>query len=438
MAELPKINIITAGHVDHGKSTLVGRLLYDSGAIREDQLRKLKDTAKELKKETWEFAYVMDKLKEERERGLTIDIMHRPFHTKKYYYTIIDCPGHRDFVKNMITGTSQADAAIFVVSAKPGEGVQEQTKEHAFLMKVMGVNQLVVAVNKMDSANFDQKRYDEVVEGTKKLLSSIGFKVDNMPFVPLSGLKGDNVFKKSESLSWYKGPTLVEAMDATITPPKQPIDKPLRIPIQDVYTVTGVGTVPVGRVETGILKQGDTLIFEPSGAKGEVKSIEMFHKQQPEARPGDNIGFNIRGVGKGDIKRGDVAGRPDNPPTVVKEFTAQIIVLQHPTVMTAGYTPVFHLGTASVACKIEEIIAKVDPKTGQVVKEKPDFIKTGDAARIKVVPTKPMVVEKQADIPQLARFAIRDMGMTVAAGVVLEVVKREPSKKSKSDKNKAK
>jgi len=401
MAELPKINIITAGHVDHGKSTLVGRLLYDSGAIRDDQLRKLKDTAKELKKETWEFAYVMDKLKEERERGLTIDIMHRPFHTKKYYYTIIDCPGHRDFVKNMITGTSQADAAIFVVSAKPGEGVQEQTKEHAFLMKVMGVNQLVVAVNKMDSANFDQKRYDEVVEGTKKLLSSIGFKVDNMPFVPLSGLKGDNVFKKSESLSWYKGPTLVEAMDATITPPKQPIDKPLRIPIQDVYTVTGVGTVPVGRVETGILKQGDTLIFEPSGAKGEVKSIEMFHKQQPEARPGDNIGFNIRGVGKGDIKRGDVAGRPDNPPTVVKEFTAQIIVLQHPTVMTAGYTPVFHLGTASIACKIEEIIAKVDPKTGQVVKEKPDFIKTGDAARIKVVPTHAMVVEKQADIPQL-------------------------------------
>ncbi len=438
MAELPKINIITAGHVDHGKSTLVGRLLYDSGAIRDDQLRKLKDTAKELKRETWEFAYVMDQLKEERERGLTIDIMHRPFHTKKYYYTIIDCPGHRDFVKNMITGTSQADAAIFVVSAKPGEGVQEQTKEHAFLMKVMGVNQLVVAVNKMDSANFDQKRYDEVVEGTKKLLSSIGFKVDNMPFVPLSGLKGDNVFKKSESLSWYKGPTLVEAMDATITPPKQPIDKPLRIPIQDVYTVTGVGTVPVGRVETGILKQGDTLIFEPSGAKGEVKSIEMFHKQQPEARPGDNIGFNIRGVGKGDIKRGDVAGRPDNPPTVVKEFTAQIIVLQHPTVMTAGYTPVFHLGTASVACKIEEIIAKIDPKTGQVVKEKPDFIKTGDAARIKVVPTHAMVVEKQADIPQLARFAIRDMGMTVAAGVVLEVVKREPSKKSKSDKNKAK
>jgi len=423
MAELPKINIMTAGHVDHGKSTLLGRLLYDSGAIREDQLKKLKDTAKELKKETWEFAYAMDRLKEERERGLTIDIMHQPFQTKKYFYTVIDCPGHRDFVKNMITGTSQADAAIFVVSAKAGEGVQEQTKEHAFLMKVMGVGQLVIAINKMDTANYDQKRYEEVVSDVKKLLTSIGFKVENIPFVPVSGLKGDNVFKKSENTPWYKGPTLVDAMDATITPPEQPTGKPLRIPIQDVYTITGVGTVPVGRVETGILKQGDTLIFEPSGAKGEVKTIEMFHKQQPEAKPGDNIGFNVRGIGKGDVKRGDVAGHQKNPPTVAKEFTAQIVVLQHPTVITAGYAPVFHLGTASVACKIEEIIAKIDPKTGQVVKEKPDFIKTGDAARIKVVPTKTMVVEKQAEIPQLARFAIRDMGMTVAAGIVLDLVK---------------
>jgi elongation factor 1-alpha len=423
MAELPKINIMTAGHVDHGKSTLLGRLLYDSGEIREDQMRKLKETAKELKRETFEFAFVMDRLKEERERGVTIDIMHKPFQTKKYFYTIIDCPGHRDFVKNMITGTSQADAAIFVVSVKEGEGVQEQTKEHAWLLKVMGVNQIVVTINKMDTVNYDQKRFDQVVTEVKKLLSMVGFKVDEIPFIPVSGLQGDNVFKKSDKMPWYKGGTLIESMDATIKQPELPTDKPLRIPIQDVYTITGVGTVPVGRVETGILKAGDTLVFEPSGAKGEVKTIEMFHKQQPEAKPGDNIGFNVRGIGKEDAKRGDVAGHPNNPPTVAKEFTAQIIVLQHPTVMTAGYTPVFHIGTASVACKIEEIIAKIDPKTGSVLKEHPDFIKTGDAARIRVVPTKMMVVEKQSDLPQLARFAIRDMGTTVAAGVVLDVVK---------------
>jgi len=424
MAELPKINIITAGHVDAGKSTLIGRLLFDSGAIKPEQLRKMEQLAKEYKKETWEFAYVMDKLKEERERGLTIDIMHRPFETKKYFYTVIDCPGHRDFVKNMITGASQADAAIFVISAKPGEGVQEQTKEHAFLMKVLGVNQILVAINKMDAANYDQKRYQEVVEQAKKLLKSIGYDVSKVPFVPVSGLKGDNVFKKSDNLSWYDGEPLVSTMDNTIEPPELPVDKPLRIPVQDAYTITGVGTVPVGRVETGVLKIGDKVIFQPSGKTGEVKGIEMFHKKQEKANPGDNIGFNVRGIGKKDVKRGDVAGHVDNPPTVVKEFTAQIIVLNHPTVMTAGYTPVFHLGTASVACKIEEILAKVDPKTGQVVKEKPDFVKTGDAARIKVVPTREMVAEKQTDIPQLAKFAIRDMGQTVAAGIVIDVVKK--------------
>jgi elongation factor 1-alpha len=424
MAELPKINIITAGHVDAGKSTLIGRLLFDSGAIKPEQLRKMKELTKEYKKETWEFAYAMDKLKEERERGLTIDIMHRPFQTKKYFYTVIDCPGHRDFVKNMITGASQADAAIFVISAKPGEGVQEQTKEHAFLMKVLGVNQVLVAINKMDAADYDQKRYQEVVEQAKKLLKSIGYDVSKVPFVPVSGLKGDNVFKKSDNLSWYDGETLVASMDSTIEPPELPVDKPLRIPVQDAYTITGVGTVPVGRVETGVLKLGDKVIFQPSGKTGEVKGIEMFHKKQEKANPGDNVGFNVRGIGKKDVKRGDVAGHVDNPPTVVKEFTAQIIVLNHPTVMTAGYTPVFHLGTASVACKIEEILAKVDPKTGQVVKEKPDFVKTGDAARIKVVPTRDMVAEKQTDIPQLAKFAIRDMGQTVAAGIVIDVVKK--------------
>jgi elongation factor 1-alpha len=382
----------------------------------------MKELAKELKKETFEFAFLMDRLKEERERGLTIDIMHTPFESKKYYYTVIDAPGHRDFVKNMITGASQADAAILVVSAKPGEGVQEQTKEHTYLLKVLGINQLIVAINKMDAANYDEKRFNELVNEVKQLLQKVGYKVDTIPFVPVSAYQGDNVVHKSDKMPWYKGLTLVDAMDATIKPPEQPIDKPLRIPIQDVYSITGVGTVPVGRVETGILKVNDKVIFMPSGVTGEVKSIEMFHKQQPEARPGDNIGFNVRGISKNDVKRGDVCGPVNNPPTVAKEFTAQIIVLNHPTVITVGYTPVFHIGTASVACKIEEIIAKIDPKTGAVLQEHPDFIKTGDAARVRVVPTKPMVVEKQSEFPQLARFAIRDMGQTVAAGIILDVV----------------
>ena len=423
MANKPHINIITAGHVDSGKSTTVGRILYDTGAIREEEMRKLKDVAKEFKKETFEFAFVMDTVKEERARGVTIDIMHKPFETNRWFFTVIDCPGHRDFVKNMITGASQADAAVFVVSAKPGEGVQDQTKEHAFLMKVLGVPQVMVVLNKMDAANYDEKRYNEVKADVEKLLKGIGYKTEEIPFIPISAYVGDNVAKRSDKMPWYKGQTLVETLDSYIKEPEKPIDKPLRLTIQDAYAITGVGTVPVGRIETGELKAGDTIIFEPSGVKGEVKSIEMHHQNVPKAGPGDNIGFNVRGVSKEQVKRGDVAGHPNNPPSVVKEFTAQIIVLNHPTVLTAGYTPVFHCHTSSTACTIEEIIAKIDPKTGAVVQEKPDFIKTGDAARIKVKPLKPMVIEKQSEFPEIARFAIRDMGMTVAAGICLEIVK---------------
>jgi len=422
MPEKPHMNIITAGHVDHGKSSLIGRLLFETGAIREEELKKLRELAKEFKREGMEYAYILDREKEERARGLTIDIMHRPFETQKYFFTIIDCPGHRDFVKNMITGASQADGAILVVSAKPGEGVQEQTKEHVFLMKVLGINQLIVAINKMDLADFSQERYNEVKEAVSNLLKTVGYDVSKIPFIPVSAHTGDNVTKRSEKMNWYTGPLLVEALDMFEVPPR-PVDKPLRIPVQDVYSITGVGTVPVGKVETGVLKVGDTVVFEPAGVSGEVKSIEIHHQPVQEAKPGDNIGFNVRGISREQLRRGDVAGHPDNPPTVVKEFTAQIIVLQHPTVIAPGYTPVFHCHTASVACTIEEIIAKIDPKTGQVVQEHPDFIKTGDAARVRVRPTKPMVIEKQSDFPQLAKFAIRDMGITVAAGICLDVVK---------------
>ncbi|MEM5766406.1 MAG: translation elongation factor EF-1 subunit alpha [Candidatus Aenigmatarchaeota archaeon] len=418
----PHMNIITAGHVDHGKSTIVGRLLFEAGAVREDELRKLQSLAQEYKIEGAEYAYITDKEKEERVRGMTIDVMHKPFETNKYYFTIIDCPGHRDFVKNMITGASQADGAILVVSARPGEGVQEQTKEHVFLIKVLGINQIIVAISKMDLANWDKAVYEKLKNDTIALLKPLGFQVDKIPFVPISAQIGENLFKRSEKMPWYTGPTLIEALDMFQLPPR-PVEKPLRLPIQDVYSITGVGTVPVGKVECGVLKVNDKIIFEPSGVVGEVKSIEIHHQSIPEAKPGDNIGFNVRGVSKEQIKRGDVAGHPDNPPTVAKEFTAQIIVLQHPTVITAGYTPVFHCHTATVACTIEEIIAKIDPRTGQVIQDHPDFIKTGDAARIRVKPLKPFVIEKQSDFPELARFAMRDMGITVAAGICLDVVK---------------
>jgi elongation factor 1-alpha len=418
----PHLNLVFIGHVDHGKSTAVGRILYDTGALSDVDLRKLKEEAAKVGKATFEFAFAMDRLKEERERGLTIDIAHKDFQTQKIYFTIIDAPGHRDFVKNMITGTSQADAAVLVVSVK--EGVQTQTREHAFLAKTLGVKQLVIGLNKMDAVNYDRVKFEEVKKDVTNLLKNIGYKIEDVPMIPISAYMGDNIAKKSDKTPWYNGPTLLEALDA-LKVPEKPMTKPLRLPIQDVYTITGVGTVPVGRVETGVLKVNDKVIIMPANVTGEVKSIEMHHVQMPQAEPGDNVGFNLKGVEKNAIRRGDVLGLPSNPPTVAEEFTAQIVVLNHPTAITVGYQPVLHCHTAQVACSVTEITKKIDPKTGQTVAEKPDFIKTGDVAVLKFRPTRPMAIEKASEFPQLGRFAIRDMGQTVAAGLVIDIVKKQ-------------
>ncbi len=418
----PHLNLVFIGHVDHGKSTTIGRLFFDLGLIDQRTLEELKKIAEEKGKVGFEFAFLMDKLKEERERGITIDVAYRDFETPKYYFTIIDAPGHVDFVKNMITGASQADAAVLVVAAP--EGIMPQTREHAILAKTLGINQLIVAINKMDMVNYDQKKFEEVKAQLEKFLKGIGYDLNKVYFVPISAYYGDNVVKKSDKMPWWTGPTLYELFDKLEEPPR-PIDKPLRIPIQDVYSIKGVGTVPVGRVESGVLKVGDKIIINPPGKVGEVKSIEMHHQPLQEAKPGDNIGFNVRGIAKDEIKRGDVVGHPDNPPTVAARFKARIVVLNHPTAITAGYTPVFHIHTAQVACRIEKILQKIDPRTGQVVEENPQFIKTGDAAVVEVVPTKPVVVERFQDFPALGRFAIRDMSRTVAVGVVTEVTPKQ-------------
>jgi len=419
----PHINLVVIGHVDHGKSTTVGRILFDSGKIGEQELAKLKQLAAEMGKPGFEFAFVMDKVKEERERGVTIDLSYQEFPTTKYYFTIIDAPGHKDFIKNMITGTSQADAALLVVSANPGEGVMEQTKEHVFLAKTLGVPQIIVAINKMDMAKYDEARYKEVRADLEKLLKGVGYDITKINIIPISSWKDDNIIKPSANMPWYKGPVLIAAFD-TLNPPEKPTQLPLRMPVQDVYTITGIGTVPVGRIETGILKVNDKIIVMPSGKQGEVKSIEMHHESLPQAEPGDNVGINVRGLGKEDMRRGDVIGLVSNPPTVVKEFKAKIMVLNHPTVITVGYCPVFHTHTAQISCKIKEITRKIDPRTGATLQEKPDFIKTGDAAEIVVEPLQPMCIEKQSEIPQMAKFAIRDMGRTVAAGMCIDIVKK--------------
>jgi len=421
MAEKPHLNLAIIGHIDHGKSTLTGRLMYDTGAVPPHIIEKYREEAKAKGKESFVFAWVMDSLKEERDRGITIDVAHQRFDTAKYYFTVVDCPGHRDFVKNMITGASQADAAILVCAVK--DGVQSQTKEHIFLARTLGITQLIIAMNKMDEVNYDKARYDVVKADLSALLKMVGYKPDDILFIPTSAFKGDNLAKPSENTKWYTGPTLLAALD-TLKLPEKPTTLPLRIPVQDAYTISGIGTVPVGRVETGVMKPGDKIIFMPAKAVGEVKSIEMHHQEIKEAVPGDNIGWNVRGVEKKDIRRGDVCGSVAKPPTVADEFTAQIVVLQHPSAITIGYTPVLHCHTAQVAGTITAILKKLDPKTGQTAAENPDFIKAGDAAVVVIKPAKPLCIEKVKEIPQLGRFAIRDMGMTIAAGMVQDIKAR--------------
>lgn len=427
------INIVVIGHVDSGKSTTTGHLIYKCGGIDKRTIEKFEKEAAEMGKGSFKYAWVLDKLKAERERGITIDIALWKFETSKYYFTIIDAPGHRDFIKNMITGTSQADVAMLVVASGAGEfeaGISKngQTREHALLAYTLGVKQMIVAINKMDdkSVEYKEARYNEIKKEVSTFLKKIGFNPEKIPFVPISGWVGDNMIEASSNMPWYKGPTLLQALDGC-EEPKRPRDKPLRIPLQDVYKIGGIGTVPVGRVETGVLKPGTVVTFAPAGITTEVKSVEMHHEALPEAQPGDNIGFNIKNVAVKDLKRGFVCGEAKNdPPMEVGDFLSQVIILQHPGQIHAGYAPVLDCHTAHIACKFTELVKKIDRRSGKELEASPQAIKSGDAALVKLVPSKPMSVETFSTYPPLGRFAVRDMRQTVAVGVIKEITRKAP------------
>jgi len=425
------INLVVIGHVDSGKSTTTGHLIYKCGGIDKRTIEKFEKEANEMGKGSFKYAWVLDKLKAERERGITIDIALWKFETPKYYITIIDAPGHRDFIKNMITGTSQADCAVLVIDSTSGgfeAGISKdgQTREHALLAYTLGVKQMIVAINKMDdkTVKYAQARYEEIKTEVSAYLKKVGYDPKKVPFIPVSGWVGDNMIEASPNMGWWKGGTLLEALDS-ITPPARPTDKPLRLPLQDVYKIGGIGTVPVGRVETGILKPGMVVTFAPTNVTTEVKSVEMHHEALEEAGPGDNVGFNVKNVSVKDIRRGNVCGNAkDDPPAEATDFTAQVIVLNHPSSISKGYAPVLDCHTAHIACKFTELVKKIDRRSGAELEDAPKSIKSGDAAIVLLVPQKPMCVESFADYPPLGRFAVRDMRQTVAVGVIKAVNKK--------------
>mmetsp|Transcript_12584 Transcript_12584/g.14160 ORF Transcript_12584/g.14160 Transcript_12584/m.14160 type:complete len:450 (-) Transcript_12584:113-1462(-) len=426
------VNIVVIGHVDAGKSTTTGHLIYKCGGIDKRTIEKFEKEAHEMGKGSFKYAWVLDKLKAERERGITIDIALWKFETSKYHFTIIDAPGHRDFIKNMITGTSQADVAILIIASPPGEfeaGIAKngQTREHALLAYTLGVKQMIVGVNKMDDKNvsYGEDRFKEIQKEVQGFIKRIGYNPKTVPFVPISGWNGDNMLEKSPNMTWWKGPTLLEALD-NVTPPVRPVDKPLRVPLQDVYKIGGIGTVPVGRVETGVLKPGMIVTFAPANITTEVKSVEMHHEQLTEAVPGDNVGFNVKNVSVKDIRRGNVAGNSkDDPPKEAAEFHAQVIVLNHPGQIHAGYAPVIDCHTAHIACKWAKLCQKIDRRSGKILEESPKMIKQHDAALVDMIPQKPMCVETFNEYAPLGRFAVRDMRQTVAVGVIKGVTKKE-------------
>lgn len=410
---LPKINLVFVGHKDHGKSTLIGRLLYDSKAILKQKLQEIESELEKSGKKGFEFAFLLDSLEEERKGGLTIDVIQTPFKSKKYFYTIIDCPGHKEFIKKMLTGASQADAAVLVVSAK--EGIQDQTKQHAFLIKTLGINQLVVAVNKMDEIAYEKSRYDEVCEKVEKILGSLGYK--NTPMVPISALKGDNVFKGSQKMKWYNSLTLIDTLDDTINPSALPVNKPLRGFVQDIYQHENEENI-VCKIETGILQSGKIISFNPSGKQGLLKAIEVFGTKTRKAEPGDSVGLFVDGVN--DVERGEVISYPENKPRKVKSFVAEIIVFSNIEIRN-GDTLTIRCGTAEKKCKVERILNEIDSVNLTVRTEHPEFLKEGSVGQVVLFALEPLCVEKYSESPPLGRFVVEGKKGTAGAGLILKV-----------------
>jgi len=430
------LNFLFIGHVDSGKSTIAGHLIYKLGGIEKDVIEKLEKEASEINKRSFKYAWVLDKLKAERERGITIDISLWKFQTTSYCCTLIDAPGHRDFIKNMITGASEADCAVLIIDSIPGAFEvgfckNGQTTEHVQLAFALGVSKMICCCNKMDAITpkYSKDRYEEIVNQVSPFLSKVGYKLQNVPFIPISGYEGDNIIGRSTNLDWYNSPTLLEAIDRIRTPKRfKFLLSALRLPLQDVYKIGGIGTVPMGRVETGFLRPGMTLTFAPTGLQTQVKSIEMHHEARSQALPGEIVGFNVANVSDKVLRRGYVASNShDDPATEAIKFTSQVIILNHPGQIANGYTPVLDCHTSHVAVKFAKLVSKLDRNTNRGIEKEPKFLKNDDAGIIKMISTKPMVVETFAHHPPLGRFAVRDMRQTVAIGVIKDVKKKDPA-----------
>jgi len=464
------LSLVICGHVDSGKSTTTGHLIFELGGIPERELEKLKAEADALGKSSFAFAFYMDRQKEERERGVTISCTTKEFFTDKWHYTIIDAPGHRDFIKNMISGAAQADVALLMVPAdgnfttaiqkgnhKAGE-VQGQTRQHARLINLLGVKQIIVGVNKMDAAiggEYSEARYTEIKNEMKNVLIKVGWKKDfvekNVPVLPISGWVGDNLLKKSVKMTWWNGQeleladktkmtanTLYECLDKMVTKPERKSDVPMRLPISGIYKIKGVGDVLAGRVEQGIVKPGEEVVFLPTHTAsnpcgGKVFTVEMHHKRVEEAGPGDNVGMNIKGLEKINMPRsGDVmVYKKDTTLKPVQDFDAQVQTLDIPGELKCGYSPIGFVRCGRAACKVTKLIWKMGKETGGKKMEDPHSLKSNEVAVVKFAPQHPLIVDSHKNCEGLSRIAFLDGNTAVMLGKVMATTAKVEEAKKK-------
>jgi elongation factor 1-alpha len=461
MAEEKKhMSVVICGHVDSGKSTTTGRLLFELGGIPQREMDKLKEEAEKIGKGSFAFAFYMDTQKDERERGVTIKCTTKEFFTDNYHYSVIDAPGHRDFIKNMISGAAQADVGVLMVPAdgnfvvaiqkgdhKAGE-VQGQTRQHARLINLLGVKQLICCINKMDAepaAGYKKERYDEIMNEMKLMLIKVGwpkqFVEKRVPIIPISGWCGDNLLEKSKNMAWWEGQkvkiskekgchltTLKEALDIFVQPAKRDLELNMRLPLSGVYKIKGVGDVLTGRVEQGAVRPGEEVKFLPThtdanACTGKVFTVEMHHKRIEHGAAGDNIGMNVKALNKENMPRvGDVmVYKVDATLATTKNFSAQVQILDIPGEIKCGYSPIGHVRCGRAACRLVKINWKMGKETGGEKAEGVTALKTNDAAEGVFEPQQPMVVDAFDKCEGLSRIAFMDGNSAVMLGKVMGV-----------------
>jgi sulfate adenylyltransferase large subunit len=405
------LKFVIVGHVDHGKSTLIGRLLYDTKSLPASKLEEVERISKELGREV-EFAFVMDHLQEERDQGITIDTAQTFFQTDRRDYVIIDAPGHKEFIKNMITGASQAEAAVLIVDAE--EGVREQTRRHAYLLGMLGLEQVAVVINKMDRVGFARERFEEVSAETDRFLRALGIR--SMHVIPISAKLGDNVAQRSGGMGFYDGPTVLEALDAFRVLPR-PTEKPMRMPVQDVHKV-GDKRMLLGRIESGTLRAGQEVVFLPSGSTSRVRTIEKFMEPPLEsASAGESVGVTLDDALF--VERGEVACPPDSRARVTDTVPASVFWMSRQP-MAAGEALKIKCATQEVPAKVHRIARRIDSSTLEVIEENASELQNNEIAELTVETKSPVAFETFYDVAELGRFVLVRGHDIVAGGIITQ------------------